>query len=766
MGIASGGVTVSNEQAKSASVSAEPSGGRGAPIRVTQAAQVSQVTEPTLAEHVWTVVRHWPTALAVLLLSVLAGVAYLLAATPIFSANAILQVEAQSRGLAGLEELLTQGSQGPAETEIAILRSRSSLSEVVDELGLDLGASPVRFPIVGGALARRCRGPAPAAAPLGLDSFAWGCERIKLRRLEVPDELLDVPLRLTALAGGAYRLDDPDGNLLLEGEAGGVAVAEAGQGKLAVHVAELTARPGTRFELTKRRRADLVAGLQKQLRIGEDGRLSGILVVSLDGPDPARVAAILNAVARNYQRQNVDRKSAEAAQQLSFLESQLPLVKANVAEAEAAFNKFLGAHGAVNLSSEAQAILERSAEVERELTALDMQRSELRQRFTESHPTLTSLSEKIQMLRAERAGIGTRMRQMPEAEANSARLQNDLRVATELYSVLLNKAQELRVVKSGTVGNVRILDPAIVPHRPAWPRPGAVLALSALLGILGGVGGAFVRNALARGVEDADDVEAGTGLPVYATIPHSEAEEKLIRRRRSGAPGATVLAASQPQDVAVECVRSLRTSLEFALVEAPSRVVVVSGPSPVVGKSFVCANLAQVLASAADRRVLVVDADLRRGRLHRYFGAARKPGLSDVLGGSTTLSAAIRRTDHPWVDLLPTGSVPPNASELLSSNRFRVLLEGVSRSYAYVVVDTPPVLAVTDAAIVARHAGVTLLVLKGGEHSMREIVASVKRFTQGGSAVQGLVLNDVRATAGRYGRHGRYQRYEYRSDAG
>lgn len=721
--------------------------------------------DATLREYVWTVVERWRTVATVLAAALAAGLLYVVAATPVYHADAIVQVEPRSRGPTGLEEVLLQGALGPAETEIALIRSRSSLAEVVASLGLDVVVTPRRFPLLGGVVARRWRGEEPRPAPLGLRRFAWGGERVAIGTLEVPEPLLDRRMILTVGERGRYRLAY-EGATVLEGVAGAPGTGRYEGRPAEALVTELVARPGTEFTVVKRRRARLVGQLQQALRIAENGRLSGILVVSLDGTDPVKTAAILDAVANNYVRQNVDRKAAEAAQQLAFLESQLPVVKKSAAAAEAALNEFLRTHRSANLSREGQSLLERAATIERDLSGLELQASELRQRFMPNHPAFASLNEKLHLLRVERAAINQRTQELPQAEAEYARLQRDLRVSTELYNVLLNKSQELRILKSGTIGNVRVVDPPIVPDRPAWPRTGTVLALALLLGCLGGIAAAFVRKALSRGARDPDDIEASTGLPVYSAIPHSERETALRRLRRAGGSGeATVLADADPRDPAVEGLRSLRTSLQFALAEASSNVLVISGPAPGIGKSFVCVNLAAVLATA-ERRALVVDGDLRRGRLHRYFGLERRPGLSDVLGGAASLEAAVRRTDHPGLDVVTTGTVPPNAVELVSSHRFQALLEEVSRRYAYVLVDTPPVLAVTDAVVEARCAGVTFLVLKEGQHSLREIGLCVKRFAQNGVPVHGAVLNDVQAILGRYGRHGRYQSYEYEPDRG
>jgi tyrosine-protein kinase Etk/Wzc len=270
---------------------------------------------------------------------------------------------------------------------------------------------------------------------------------------------------------------------------------------------------------------------------------------------------------------------------------------------------------------------------------------------------------------------------------------------------------------------------------------------------------AFVRRALNRGVEDPEVLEAATGLSVYATVPHSASQAQYNRAESRHAAGATagILAKRDPTDLAVESLRSLRTSLQFALVDAPNRVIAFGGPSPGVGKSFVSSNLAQVLADSG-KRVLLVDANLRNGSLHRTFGFKREPGLSEVLAGALRFDEALQ---HPSerLDVLAAGRIPPNPSELLMSPRFRELVERASKEYDLVVIDTSPILAVTDAAIIARLAGVTLLVVRAGKHPVREVALALRRFAQNGVRVAGLVFNDVERLSSAYGYH--YQ-YDYR----
>ncbi len=715
--------------------------------------------DATLASYLWTLLEgRWTVAL-IATAFVAAALAYLFVAVPIYRSAVTIQVEDKTKTLAGLEEISAMfGEKVPAETEIEILRSRTLIRGVVRDLGLDLQVSPRRFPVVGNNLAGRYRGRAPASAPIGLSRFGWGGERIQVRRLDVSDDLLDERLVLTALDGGRYRLADASGDLRIDGEVGKVGSVTDGQRRIELFVAELVARPGTQFKLTKRRRSDVIDQLIEELKVAEKGKKTGIIVMTLDGPDPVRTAAVLDAVSTSYLRQNVERKSAEAAKTLEFLESQLPILKSNLEAAQVSLNTFQVTRGTVDLSRETSSVLERSVEIEKALQDLELQRAELRQRFTENHPALTSLNEKAQKLRAERASLAAQMRGIPAAEGDSARLLRDVKSASELYTVLLNKAQELRVVKSGTIGNVRIIDQAVVADKPEYPKPRLVLLIAITLGLATGVAGVFLRKAFDQGAEDADEIEARVGLPVYVTVPHSD-------RQAVGSSGKarSVLAATDPADIAVENLRSLRTSLQFALVESRNSVVAISGPGLGVGKSFVCVNLAYILASP-ERRVLLVDCDLRRGRLHHYFNADRHPGVSDVISGTVEAAKAVHTTQNAHLDILSAGRIPPNPAELLASQAFEQLLTWASCRYGFVMIDTPPVLAVTDAAIVARLAGVNLLVLRAGQHPIREIVLTVKRLTHSGAKVQGTVLNDVPVVRGRYGKYGRYQSYEYRSN--
>lgn len=718
--------------------------------------------EPTLSDYLQIIRERSWTVAGITFACVAAAFVYLLLATPLYQSNTLIQVEVKSGQAAGLGELLggredSRGPLGESESgaEIEILRSRMLLGTVVEELGLDRVASPRRLPVIGAAIARGYSATSPAPPLLGLSQFCWGGEHIRLSHLDVPDDLLDEPMRLTALDDDRYRLE-VEGEVLLEGTVGALATSQT-ERPVSILLSELIARPRSQFVVVKRRRASVVEALQDELRITEKAKKTGILVLSLEGPDPAAVTSILDAISARFQRQTLERSSAEVNHLLEFLESQLPVLKRNVEAAEAALNAFQQRRGAINLSMESQALITQSVDVEKELSALEQQRAELRQRYTDHHPMVAALSAKTEKLIQRQTEMTARLRGLPTTEMDSARLTRDVKVATELYVSLLGRAQQLRVAKSGAISDAVVIDKALFPFRPSAPKPQLVLVLATLLGLGAGLAAALGGKSLARGTQDSEEVERGTGLPVIAAIPRSESQLELARSAvRHGQVALPVLSELDPEDPAIENLRALRTSLQFALAGPQRNIVAVLGSGPEVGKSFVSVNLAHVLA-AADRKVLLIDGDLRRGRLHRYFGVARRPGVADVVLGTASLDDALLKIGR--LDVLPAGTLSPNPAELLAGSSFEKLLAEASRRYEIVVVDTAPILAVADALIVARLASVNLLVYRALKSPVREVGIAVRRLAHSGIQVQGIVLNDVREERGMYGL---YRTHEWR----
>jgi tyrosine-protein kinase Etk/Wzc len=291
---------------------------------------------------------------------------------------------------------------------------------------------------------------------------------------------------------------------------------------------------------------------------------------------------------------------------------------------------------------------------------------------------------------------------------------------------------------------VHIVDVAMRPGSPAKPKKALIISAATLLGLILGTGFVLLRRNMFKGIVDPEQVERSFHLPVFGLVPLS-AEQALLEKRQPQ-PGGTrlreLLAASRPRDLTVESLRSLRTSLQFSMMDAKNRVIVLTGSVPGVGKSFLTANLGVLLAHTG-KRVLLIDGDMRRGALERYLGGGQENGFSELLSGQISLDEAIRTSSIDNLSFISCGRRPPNPSELLMSPRLNQYLEVLSQRFDVLLIDTPPVLAVTDAAIIGAHAGSTFLVLRSGIHTEGEIADTLKRLRTAGVAVEGGIFNAV-----------------------
>ena len=685
--------------------------------------------------------------------ALLLGAAYAMLATPIYQADAMLQVEKKSSTLPGLSEISELfASEASAHTEIEIVRSRMVLGAVVDELRLHIDVRP-RAGLFGGVPDHRAL-------------FAsWHDDQrlLRVEQLSVADHLIGQPLLLTVGEGNQFEVHH-DGNLLVEGQPG-QDISDS-SGAVQLRVAELRAEPGSRFEITQRPRSSAMAAIQRNLSVSERGRNTGILQLSFTGEHRGRVRAILDSVARNYLLQNVRRMSAEAERSLEFLDQQLPEIRETLDEAEEQLNAYRLEAESVDLSLETQSVLQRLVEVEARLNDLKFRESELSRLYTREHPTYRTLIEQRASLEQEQERLNRQAQGLPETQQKILRLTRDVQLNQEIYVQLLNRAQELRIMRAGTVGNVRIIDEALVRGAPVKPRKQLVVALATILGLMLAVAGVLLRAVFRNGIESPEELERA-GIPVYATVPISEVQANieqamgLGKKRGARAGGAQVLATSAPTDLAVEAVRSLRTSLHFAMLEADNRVLMISGPGPEVGKTFISVNLATTLAQAG-QKVVVVDGDLRKGHLHRYFRSEAGVGLADYLAERASVEDILRHSDTDGLSYITLGTRPPNPAELLMQPRLKTLLDQLATEFDLVIVDTPPVLAVTDAAIIGQCAGTSLLVTRFGQSSVAEIQQTIRRFEQNGVVIKGCILNCIEKRASNYSS---YYNYDYRSSA-
>ncbi|SER27945.1 tyrosine-protein kinase Etk/Wzc [Pseudomonas sp. NFACC02] len=675
---------------------------------------------------------------------VLIGVTYAILATPIYQANAMIQIEPKKIGIEGRTEISAKPlSVSQATTEIELIKSRAVLGKVVEDLKLNIIQKPKYVPGIGDYMARHFKPDheGELAAPLfGLDSYAWGGEKIDIFQLEVPDALLGEKLTMVVDKPGSFSLYDEDHNKLLSGPVGQTV---EGSG-VKIQVATLNGRPGTEFRVMRQRTLTAALDYQDRLKIIEAGKDSGIVYLSIQDANPALAKRILNDVSRLYVRQNVERSSAEAAQRLEFLRSQLPAVRKQLEQSEIALNNFQTSAKSVDLSVETKSVLDQVVKLEGTLSDLKMKRVDVERLYTPEHPTYRSLMTQIGQVEAQKAALLKKIETLPATQQELLRLTRDMQVTSQTYTLLLDKSQEQDILRAGSIGNVRIIDNADANvEEPVKPMKKIIVLVAALVGLLLAVATVFVRQAFYRGVDNPEVIE-NLGMPVYASLPYSRQQERLDKasQSRSGSKEPRLLSVSAPTELAIESLRSLRTSLHFAMLEARNNVLMISSPTPGVGKSFVSSNLAVIIAQTG-KRVLLIDADMRKGYLHKLFNLTPKHGLSDTLAARLKSSEVINHTEVRNLDFISCGFAAPNPSELLMHDNFNKLISDLSPLYDLVIVDTPPILAVTDATLVGRQSGTCLLVTRFGLSTAKEIEACKRRLMHNGILIKGAIFNGV-----------------------
>ncbi|CAI0798671.1 tyrosine-protein kinase Wzc [Serratia quinivorans] len=696
----------------------------------------------TLIDHRWLIIGI--TALFAVI-----GIIYSLFATPIYQADATVQVE-QNEGNSLVNNIsqMLPNSQPGSSTEIELITSRMIVGKTVQDLNLDTVVNQKYFPMFGRGWARLL-GEVPG--------------QIAVSRVTIPESMIEKPLELTIIDKNNY-LVEFDGTEIIKGKVG---VYSSGNG-VSLLVSEVAAKPGTVFEVSKLSKLSATLQLLDELTVEDKGKDTGVLSLTLMGDDPARIKKIIDSISNNYLVQNVERKSEEAAKSLAFLKDQLPLVRESLNTAEDKLNSFRQANDSVDLSLEAKSVLDTIVGVEAQLNELTFKEAEISKLYTKEHPAYRALLEKRVTLQQEKDKLDKRVSKMPQTQQEILRLTRDVDAGKEIYMQLLNKQQELSITKASTVGNVRIIDPAVTQPNPVKPKKSLIVIIVTLLGGAIAVVIVLVKNMLHRGIESPDQLEE-QGINVYASIPLSEWQQKkdietiLRNNKKSNTRSKTLLAVGNPADLAIEAVRSLRTSLHFAMLESKNNVLMICGASPNIGKTFVSINLAAVIAQSG-QRVLVIDADMRKGYSHTLLNTNWQNGLSDILSQQVSKESAVRKTEIENLDFIPRGTIPPNPSELLMGARFNELIEWAGKNYDIVMIDTPPILAVTDAAIIGHNAGTSLMIARFAVNTVKEMEISIRRFNQNGIDIKGVILNAVEKRASSYyGDYGYYQ-YEYRSN--
>lgn len=707
-------------------------------------------TEDTidLKELFFSLIAQWKLIALCVILSLICALLYLRTTPDTYSVDAMVQVE-DSKGtsaalLGDLSSMIEQKS--PAQAEIEILKSRLVLGEVINHLNLNIRISGTEDSFWNRLMAKHEYDTTYSEKSV---LFQDNRNSFDIRQFDIPQYFQDKNLILS-FAEGKYSLtDEKTEQVVFSAPLNQISQSssEFGLWKVAVYSQD---HFDTTYNIQKQSLPAAMRSLTSNYSVAEKGKMSGVLGLNYQGEDTQHITQVLNAILAAYSQQNIERRSAETAQTLEFLENQLPELKQQLDVAEREFNRFRQQANTVDVTKESELYLTQSITLETQKIQLEQQVAEASSKYMDEHPMMQQMNAQLAAINKKIAELDGTLKRLPELQRQYLQLFREVEVKQQLYTGLLNSYQQLRIAKAGEIGNVRIVDTAVEPIQPIKPKKLQILILSIFLGGFLGTLLALLRNMMRSGIKDAAQIENELDLPVYATVPRSLIQESRINllKKKKNIP---ILAVKDGGDIAIESLRSMRTAIHFALMNASNNVIALSGPAPEIGKSFITVNLATILAQGG-KRVLVIDGDMRRGYLHKYFNADIKPGLAELLNRQNSYEDVVQNSTVENLFFVTRGKSPVNPSELLSTDKFKAFLDQASAHFDHILIDTPPVLAVTDGIIIAQYAGVNLLIARHGKTQIKELEITVNRFEQANVKVNGVILNDVqKGAAGSYG---------------
>ncbi|MCU4315994.1 polysaccharide biosynthesis tyrosine autokinase [Acinetobacter bereziniae] len=714
-----------------------------------------------LKELFFSLIAQWKVIALCVILSLICALIYLRVTLPVYSTDAMVQVEsgksAASAALMGELKDISGGlgQKSPADAEIEILNSRLVLGKVIKDLNLDIQIQDREDTFFHKLVSKD-----KAKLSYNTKSVDFQKKRssFSILKFGVPQYYYDKQLTLHFIDKNQFSLSYQD-RVIFKGTLNQLNQFQDNKGLWSVQINSSIPFQQD-FTITKLALPSAMKLIQANYSVIEKGKMTGVIGLNYSGGDQQYITRVLNNILNVYHQQNIERKTLESKQTLSFLDQQLPELKQQLEESEIKFNKFREQYNTVDVTQESELMLKQNVELEKMRIELKQKQAEYSAKYTPDHPLMTEINAQLAAIQKKSTELNQAIKRLPETQRLYLQLYRDVKVNTELYTSLLNSYQQLKIVKAGEIGNVRIIDTAVEPVKPIKPRKLIILILSIFVGGFIGVMIALLRNMFSSGIKDASRIENELDLPVYATVPRSPIQEsrvQLLKKKKS----IPILAVKNSEDIAIESLRSIRTTIHFALNNAKNNIIAISGPAPEIGKSFISTNLAAIFAQG-NKKVLLIDADIRRGYLHKYFDHDTAPGLTEYLTNQSSLEQCIVHSSTvSHLDFLPRGKNQGNAAEMLSSPRFSELLSLLSQQYDHIIIDTPPILAVTDGIIISQFAGVNLVVARYAKTQMKELELTVNRFEQAGSKVNGIILNDVQATAG--GNYGYNYAYAYTS---
>lgn len=693
--------------------------------------------------------RGWKTILLCAFLGLVIGVLYIRYVTPTYQSDALVQIDETSQGVSGLGENIsdligTETSKSQAEAEL--IKSRMILEPVVDLLHLQVRLSDPSITAIDRIIKSRPSTQVNSTSGVALDTDDG---RAQVSRFNVAPAYLDRAFSLVRSETGFTLSNEFEE---YKGQIGQPATFKGAEGDIQITV---TALPDNQqpLTLTKQSLKATTDAINNNLTVTEKGQLTGIIQLSLTGSNQQQVSLILKEIVLSYVDKNESRGSEETNKTVSFMETQIPELRQKLESSEALFNDFRTKYGTIDVGREAELLLTEDAQIDAQLNELKLNKAELTTYYTDEHPLVIQINDQLNVLNARKREISSTIAGLPEIQREFLQLSEDVAINREIYLTMLKNYEQLKIVQAGQIGYARIVDLPVSNYKPIAPKKPLILLLALVLGTMLGIMIVLFKNLFKNVVKDPNRIEAKMGVPVIATIPRSKALHRLSKSNRAT---NRLLSYSDHDSLSYEAIKSLRTYLMLGMPKqgkpstvgaeaiVPAHVILITGESPNVGKSFICANLAEVFAQL-DKKILVIDADMRLGNLHSIFGVEQTRGLADYFTQPQEEVADITHvTTVDNVDFIPRGAQTNNPSALLASDHFEALIAQLRMHYDYIIIDSPPVLAASDAVILSKHADTVLMVTRYDNSLEGQLAYAIKQMNKAQVHVDGIVLNDVR----------------------
>lgn len=715
---------------------------------------------------------------------------YLQTRLPTYQTNLLINInqkQGQSTRLDSLAAMgMPSGGVNAVQKQIQIIQSRSVLVPVIKKLNLNIKTKPPYFPLIGHPIAlnydQNPRYDKPSKPYMGLDSYSWGGESVDVDFFKLPDYLKGQKFKIVYQGENQYALKGPDGRTLGTGQIGEKEQFKLGQALIRLKIADITAYQNRSFTLIKQRMNTAFKKLQSKLNIQEEGgggqSGSGVLKLTYQGHSPSRTAEILNAIGNSAIENEIERKSRNASKVLAFLKDQLPQVREQLTKAEKRVNEYRSQTGSIAMEEEAQILLEKLAKYDSRISKLQLKRSKLSQQLTSSNPELQKVKAAIDKLKSQKAKLESRIKDLPQSDQVAINLMREVKVQEKIYKNLLQKIQRYEMRKAGTVGSLELIQKASVSYQNTNKSPKLIIALAVFLGVFLAIAWIFIRQYLFNGIDDPDEIENSYDLKLSGILNTSRAQ---IKQEKDYSNKKLVhlapLEKISPEDITVEGFKSLKTHIDFNLkqlfIQQQTSVILLSSLTQGEGKTFVSINLSYELSSASKEtgvlsskraRVLLIDGDLRRPKVNRYFELSSKAyGVKQLLQGHN-IESVIHQTEYDNLDVMPAGTTTDTPIRHLANVR-RDLLENIKKPrYDYIVIDTPPILPISDAFYWLSLADYSLLILKANAHDHQEMAMGMKKLSRHNRSMNGFVFNQMPTSNTYYGNKYGY-RYRYRDSS-